>query len=199
MIDLQKEYATQNNSISKTLNGTKNIFKNFSDNCKNVMKNLEQKKIDINNDDSINDKTFFAFLADILKSFKDEKNDLLKELKNNEKLTKEKLDLCLKEELKTNNFLSDKNKENIEKFINTQVGNEITNEILAKKISQINDFTNEAYKRDMPQDEIRKKLDDPRFSIKSNDIASINLNDKIIKNDTMTIRKTAKNITKMAY
>ncbi|QKG30285.1 hypothetical protein [Campylobacter sp. RM16187] len=189
MIDLQQEYANQNNPamqiVKKTATGTKNIFSAFSENCKNVMANLDQKKIDVNVSDSINDKTLFAFLADILKSFKGEKNELLKELKRNEELTKQKLDLVLKEELRENNFLTAENKKNIERFLDTQVGSEITNEILAKKITQINNFTEEAQKRGMPQADIQNKLDDPRFSIRPSDVVSIDLQNKAVK-DTVS-------------
>lgn len=196
MIDLQQEYTNQNDPIAKvvknTINNTKNIFANFSDSCKHIMANLDQQKVDVRSDDSINDKTLFAFLADFLKGFKDERNELFKELKRNKELTSQKLDLSLKEELRKNDFLTEENKTNIENFLNSQTSGDIVRELVANKMNEINNFTEEAQKRGMPQELIKDKLEDPRFFIRASDIAKVDLDNKILKDEqelTQTIKK----------
>lgn len=55
----------------------------FSKKCKKISFDLEQNKIDINNDDSLADKNFFVFFADLLKAFKKDKHNEFKEFAKN--------------------------------------------------------------------------------------------------------------------
>ncbi|CAD7289508.1 hypothetical protein LMG7974_01585 [Campylobacter majalis] len=198
MIDLQQEYANQNNPAlqagKKLANSTKNIFSTFSENCKSIMANLDQQKIGVHNDDTLNDKTLFAFLADLLKSFKDNRNELLKELARNEELSKDKLDLILKEELKKNEFLSEENKKNIEEFLNSELGGDITKELVVDKVKQIENFKREAQERGIPKDEIEQKLQDPRFSIRPSDIARVDVKNPKIKEELQKVEQAVKKV-----
>lgn len=103
--------------VAEGVNKFNNKYKEFSKKCKRISFDLEQNKIDINNDDSLADKTFFAFLADLLKAFKKDKHsELMDELKENENLTREKLNAVLKIELENNDSLSKEQKESVKKY-----------------------------------------------------------------------------------
>lgn len=165
----------------------------FSKKCKKISFDLEQNKIDINNDDSLADKTFFAFLADLLKAFKKDKhNELMDELKDNENLTKDKLSKLLKIELENNDFLSKEEKENVDKFLN--VNNGFCVEIVGSKFKEINDFLGKAKELRMDEKSIKRKLDDFTFSAKDVQI----LTAQSSKDSMQNIQDAAKNAIKVA-
>ncbi|RDU60378.1 hypothetical protein [Helicobacter sp. MIT 14-3879] len=141
-----------------------NLYKNFSEKCKKISFDLEQNKIDINDNDSLGDKTFFAFLADLLKAFKKEglNGELINELKQNENLTKEKLNRFLKEELQNNTFLSKQEKIKVAKLLNSNLSNDLTIELIENKFREINDFR--AKEVGMSEKDRLRKLDTLEFS-----------------------------------
>lgn len=112
------------------------IFSKFKNNLGKIDKNLKNAKISINSDDSLCDKTFFAFLQDLLNDlFKnDKKNELLRELKINEGLTKEKLFTIMTNELETNQSLSKDMKEQIGKNMQNKYVQDLTFGIVKNKI-----------------------------------------------------------------
>ena len=129
------EMATQ--AMQKELKYPKDsIFSKFKNNLGKIDKNLKSTKISINSDDSLCDKTFFAFLQDLLNDlFKnDKKNELLRELKINEGLTKEKLFTIMTNELETNQSLSQDIKEQIGKNMQNKYVQDLTFGIVKNKI-----------------------------------------------------------------
>lgn len=113
------------------------IFSKFKNNLGKIDKNLKNTKISINSDDSLCDKTFFAFLQDLLNDlFKnDKKNELLKELKINEGLTKEKLFTIMTNELEQNQSLSKEAKEQIGKNMQNKYVQDLTFGIVKNKLN----------------------------------------------------------------
>ena len=129
------EMATQ--AMQKELKYPKDsIFSKFKNNLGKIDKNLKSTKISINADDSLCDKTFFAFLQDLLNDlFKnDKKNELLRELKINEGLTKEKLFTIMTNKLETNQSLSQDIKEQIGKNMQNKYVQDLTFGIVKNKI-----------------------------------------------------------------
>ncbi len=129
------EMATE--AMQKELKYPKpSIFDKFKNNLGKIDKNLKDTKISINADDSLCDKTFFAFLQDLLNDlFKnDKKNELLKELKINEGLTKEKLFTIMTNELETNQSLSKDLKEQISKNMQNKYVQDLTFGLVKNKI-----------------------------------------------------------------
>ena len=84
------------------MSNVKSIYRIFLEKCERAVFNLKQNKIDINDNDCYADKTIFAFLADLLRGDKEAnlKNILIRQLQENETLSKEKLQLILKDQLK---------------------------------------------------------------------------------------------------
>lgn len=151
--------------VAEGVNKFNNKYKEFSKKCKRISFDLEQNKIDINNDNSLADKTFFAFLADLLKAFKKDKHsELMDELKENENLTREKLNAVLKIELENNDSLSKEQKESVNKVLNAD--NDFCVEIVGNKFKEINDFLGKAKELGMDKISIQSKLDDFAFSAK---------------------------------
>ncbi|HIF9806852.1 TPA: hypothetical protein ACX8VE_001700 [Campylobacter jejuni] len=82
-------------------NKLKLAFEKFKEKTEDLKFNLSSIKININENDSYLDKTFFAFLADLLK-YKQEPNlhnKLVRLVKENEELTREKFTQSLWEEM----------------------------------------------------------------------------------------------------
>ena len=115
------------------------IFDKFKNNLKNVDKNIKDNKISINSDDSLCDKTFFAFLQDLLndlfKKKSDKNEELLKELKINESLSKEKLFTLMTNELEQNQTLSKEAKEQIGKNMQNKYVQDLTFGIVKNKLN----------------------------------------------------------------
>ena len=136
---------------------------------------FEQNKIHINNDDSYADKTFFAFLADILNSFKSKKiedngyDELFKELQENENLTKQKLNKLLNDELHNNNFLSNEQKSNIQNFLNKE--NDFACNLIGDKIKEVNDCVKDC--KGMDKVSLKSKLDS--IKITADNIRNVSL------------------------
>ncbi|WP_416861232.1 hypothetical protein [Helicobacter ganmani] len=114
------------------------IFDKFKNNLKSVDKNIKDNKISINSDDSLCDKTFFAFLQDLLndlfKKKSDKNEELLKELKINEALSKEKFFTLMTNELEQNQTLSKEVKEQIGKNIQNKYVQDLTFGIVKNKL-----------------------------------------------------------------
>lgn len=175
-----------NNSLGKGKKNLKELCKNFFEKCKNISSCLEQNKININSDDSLADKTFFAFLADILRAFKQEgskQNELLNELRKNENLTREKLEKMLSAELEKNESLSREQKEQISKFINTEYGKEFSTELVGRKFKDINDLRMHAEEVGLTKQDITDRLQDSKFDFSPKDIQAMTANSqlKIVK------------------
>ncbi|WP_290880667.1 hypothetical protein [Helicobacter sp.] len=106
------------------------IFSKFKNNLGKIDKNLKNTEISINSDDSLCDKTFFAFLQDLLndlfKKKSDKNEELLKELKINESLSKEKLFTLMTNELEQNQTLSKEAREQIGKNMQNKYVQDLT-------------------------------------------------------------------------
>lgn len=115
------------------------IFSKFKNNLGKIDKNLKNTKISINADDSLCDKTFFAFLQDLLndlfKKKSDKNKELLKELKINESLSKEKLFTLMTNELEQNQTLSKEAKEQICKNMQNKYVQDLTFGIVKNKLN----------------------------------------------------------------
>lgn len=162
-------------------------FKNIKNKFREMSLDLEQNKIDINENDALADKTFFAFLADLLKCFKKDKHsDLMDELKENENLTRERLEKLIKVELENNESLSKEQKEKIGKIIDADKD---CIDIIGDKFKEVNDFIKKAKEIGIDKESIANKLKEISFSAK--DIQKITAS-----NSDSTIKDTAKNVVK---
>lgn len=164
-------------------------FKEIKNKFRELSFDLEQNKIDINENDALADKAFFAFLADLLKCFKKDKHSaLMDELKENENLTRERLEKLIKVELENNESLSKEQKEKIGKIIDADKD---CIDIVGNKFKEVNDFIKKAQEIGMDKESIANKLKDISFSAK--DIQKITAS-----NGDSAIKDTVKNIVKQA-
>lgn len=168
------------------------VFKNIKNKFRDLSFDLEQNKIDINSDDALADKTFFAFLADLLKCFKKDKHStLMDELKENENLTRERLEKLIKVELENNESLSKEQKEKIGKIIEADKD---CIDIVGNKFKEINDFIKEAQKSGMDKESIANKVNGISFSPKDIQKITASNGDSAIKD---TVKEVAKQAIKM--
>lgn len=185
-------------AVSKTAKKAKrsasDILDNFQSKCKSISLDLNQNKIDISEHDSLGDKTFFAFLADLLRGFLEAKKqtDIMKELEKNENLTREKIMSFLNEELETNEKLTKEQKDRVGIFMNSKGGSDFCVELVGKKFKEINDFRMDAKKLGMESVDIAKKVQKIDFMPK--DIQEMTATDKKMFADSVV--SVVKNIAK---
>ena len=161
--------------VDGSVNKAKDIYRNFSKKCKDISWDLKQNSIQINADDSLADKTFFAFLADLLNGFKKNKgNTLMDELKDNENLTRDRLEKLLESELEANESLTNSVKQGIRKFLESEDNKEFATDLLGNKIKEINDFRAKAQELGMSQEELESKiLKDSKFDIIAKNVQAL--------------------------
>lgn len=101
------------------------IFDKFKNNLSKIDKNLKSQKEELKLDDALlGDNTFFKFLNDLLNSIKkksDKNEELLKELKINEALSKEKFFTLMTNELEQNKHLAKRQKSRLAKICKTNM------------------------------------------------------------------------------
>lgn len=164
-------------------------FKDIKNKFRDLSFDLEQNKIEINSDDALADKTLFAFLAYLLNCFKKDKySSLMDELKENENLTRERLEKLMKIEIENNEFLSKEQKEKISKVIEADKD---CIDIVGNKFKEINDFIKETQKIGIDKESIANKVKEISFSPK--DIQKITAS-----NGDSAIKDTIKNVVKQA-
>lgn len=169
------------NAGKSAFKNTKDIYKDFGNQCKEVSDNLRKNRGQINSDDALADRAFFAFLADFIEDFRkntqkksNDFNELVEELKENDKLTKERLSKILEMELVNNENLTNDKKIGIQKTFGDELGKEIAVELLASKIKKINDYKKEAKNFGLSDEDIEKKISlDSDFNISSKDIQNM--------------------------
>lgn len=120
-----------------------NFFSKLKNTFNEIDKNLQKNKININNDDSLIEKGFFALLQDLLNDIFNNKNNvktsnLLNELKKNEKLSKAKLIKSLVNSLEQNQNLSQKDKETIGKNLSNKYVQDLTFNLVTNKLDEQN-------------------------------------------------------------
>lgn len=130
------ELEQTQNLLDKTKEFTNSKFSSLRKKIAETELNLKQNKIAINSDDSLMDKGFFAFLADLLnyEKRKDFKTLLTEELKENETLSKKKLLSLLNKELENNEYLSKEQKESIAKNLSNKYIQDLSFELVNKKL-----------------------------------------------------------------
>lgn len=167
-------------------------FQTIKEKWNNMSFNLEQNQIHTDENDMLAEKTLFAFLADILKCFKKDKNyDLMKELKENENLTKEKLNEMFKKELENNKFLSKEEKELTNKLLNKD--NDFYTKLVGNKFREINDFR-EKNKNLLDDKKMKDKIDNIKFQARDVFQASKDLKSNTKKE---VAEKTIKQVAKL--
>lgn len=115
------------------------IFEKCKNKLEKIGKDLDIQKEKINLDENLlGDNNFFKFLNDLLnnllKDFDDKKN-LINELKENEKLSKEKLLTHLTNELEKNVNLNKEQKERINQNLGNEYVQNFTYNLINKKIN----------------------------------------------------------------
>lgn len=183
----------------------KTFYRNFLEKCERATLNLEQNKIAINESDSYADKTFFAFLADLLKGNTNMKlqNILRRELEENEELTKEKLQLVLKDQLKEymkldkeileQKGLAKLDYEQTNKLLDNENFMEFAHELISNKLEKFKNFIDTLKEKGKDIEQIDKTLAKQDFSIKVKDIQSLNAKaNSVVKNkqEAVNIVKT---------
>ncbi|WP_376843604.1 hypothetical protein [Campylobacter coli] len=168
-------------------------FREIINKCKKTQINLDKIHMNINESDSYAEKTFFAFLNDLLRINKpaDFKDELLKHLRENESLTNEKLQIILLEELKKYSF-TDENlkKENLENNIKNKELLNLTTYIINEKFEKLKSKIDDIENKD--SDEFYKVLKNNSeiLTIKQNDIVNYYAEtEKYIKENKNEIKK----------
>lgn len=160
------------------------FYKKFKESIEQSRERISNNhlKLDENN---LGDNNFFAFLNEWLKDLMryKEENDLIKELKENEALTREKLQLLLKDSLKEymrldkeileQKGLAGLDYEKANKLLSDENFMDFSYELISNKLEKLKEFANtlkEKGKNDKEINEILKKQD---LNIKAKDIQSM--------------------------
>lgn len=174
----------------------RDLARKFNDKCRDLSIDLSQNKIDINDNDALAEKAFFALLADLLNCFKKhyienrkdlDISELLDELKDNEKLTKQKLLKFLYSELQDNKTLSQESKDGITKLLDSEYGSNFATELLGSKIMQTNNFMKNAKELGMDMSSIKDGLD--KIGISTKDVQGMTAGSKQAKEIKETLSK----------
>ena len=167
------------------MSNVKSIYRIFLEKCERAVFNLKQNKIDINDNDCYADKTIFAFLADLLRGDKEAnlKNILIRQLQENETLSKEKLQLILKDQLKEylkldKEILKEKGLEHLDydkanKLLDNENFMEFTHELIDDKIKKLNKFAKALQEKGKDSTQITQTLQKQDLSIKTKDIQNL--------------------------
>lgn len=167
------------------MSNVKSIYKIFLEKCERATFNLKQNKIDINDNDCYADKTIFAFLADLLRGDKEAnlKNILIRQLQENETLTKEKLQLILKDQLKEymqldKEILKEKGLEHLDydkanKLLDNKNFIEFMRELIDGKIKKLDKFVKTLQEKGKDNTQIEQILQKQDLSIKTKDIQNL--------------------------
>lgn len=167
------------------MSNVKSIYRIFLEKCERAIFNLKQNKIDINDNDCYADKTIFAFLADLLRGDKEAnlKNILIRQLQENETLSKEKLQLILKDQLKEylkldKEILKEKGLEHLDydkanKLLDNENFMEFTHELIDDKIKKLNKFAKTLQEKGKDSTQITQTLQKQDLSIKTKDIQNL--------------------------
>ncbi|MCR2112193.1 hypothetical protein [Campylobacter upsaliensis] len=167
------------------MSNVKSIYRIFLEKCERAVFNLKQNKIDINDNDCYADKTIFAFLADLLRGDKEAnlKNILIRQLQENETLSKEKLQLILKDQLKEylkldKEILKEKGLEHLDydkanKLLDNENFMEFTHELIDDKIKKLNKFAKTLQEKGKDSTQITQTLQKQDLSIKTKDIQNL--------------------------
>lgn len=167
------------------MSNVKSIYKIFLEKCERATFNLKQNKIDINDNDCYADKTIFAFLADLLRGDKEAnlKNILIRQLQENETLTKEKLQLILKDQLKEymqldKEILKEKGLEHLDydkanKLLDNKNFIEFMHELIDGKIKKLDKFVKTLQEKGKDNTQIEQILQKQDLSIKTKDIQNL--------------------------
>lgn len=131
--------ATNEQLLEQQLSkGKISIFKKCKDKLENISKKLGEEKEKMNLDEHLlGDNTFFKFLNDLLNSpkLKQQKN-LTDELKENEKLSKEKFLTLLTNELEENQNLTKEQKEKIGKNLSNNYVQDLAFNLVNNKFNK---------------------------------------------------------------
>ncbi|MCR2062553.1 hypothetical protein [Campylobacter helveticus] len=188
------------------MNNIKSFYKNFLEKCERARFNLNQNKIDINENDSYADKTIFAFLADLLRNDQEAnlKNILIREVQENEALTKEKFQVILKDQLREymkldKDILKAKGLENLDydkanKLLDNDNFMEFTSELLNNKFEKLNKFAETLKEKGKDAKQITETLQKQDLSIKAKDIQSLSAKAGNVMKDKNTQKAIAEGI-----
>lgn len=116
------------------------IFNKCKDKLKKISKDLGEQKERINLDDNLlGDNTFFKFLNDLLNSSKlKQQGSITDELKENEKLSKEKFLRLLTNELELNQNFSKEQKEKLGKNLSNNYVQDLAFNLVSNKLNKQN-------------------------------------------------------------
>lgn len=188
------------------MNNIKSFYKNFLEKCERARFNLNQNKIDINENDSYADKTIFAFLADLLRNDQEAnlKNILIREVQENEALTKEKFQVILKDQLREymkldKDILKAKGLENLDydkanKLLDNDNFMEFTSELLNNKFEKLNKFAGTLKEKGKDAKQITETLQKQDLSIKAKDIQSLSAKAGNVMKDKNTQKAIAEGV-----
>ncbi|QBL12746.1 hypothetical protein [Campylobacter helveticus] len=188
------------------MNNIKSFYKNFLEKCERARFNLNQNKIDINENDSYADKTIFAFLADLLRNDQEAnlKNILIREVQENEALTKEKFQVILKDQLREymkldKDILKAKGLENLDydkanKLLDNDNFMEFTSELLNNKFEKLNKFAETLKEKGKDAKQITETLQKQDLSIKAKDIQSLSAKAGNVMKDKNTQKAIAEGV-----
>ncbi|ARE81437.1 hypothetical protein [Campylobacter helveticus] len=188
------------------MNNIKSFYKNFLEKCERARFNLNQNKIDINENDSYADKTIFAFLADLLRNDQEAnlKNILIREVQENEALTKEKFQVILKDQLREymkldKDILKAKGLENLDydkanKLLDNDNFMEFTSELLNNKFEKLNKFAETLKEKGKEAKQITETLQKQDLSIKAKDIQSLSAKASNVMKDKNTQKAIAEGV-----
>lgn len=113
-----------------------NFFSKLKNTFNEIGENLKENKHNINNDDILTENIFFIFLKEWLQNLLKKENLLLNKLKENEKLSKEKLIKSLVNSLEQNQNLSQKDKETIGKNLSNKYIQDLTFNLISNKLNE---------------------------------------------------------------
>ncbi|MCR2098752.1 hypothetical protein [Campylobacter upsaliensis] len=172
------------NMIEKTIEDGKSFYKDFKNQIAKSKENIKNNYIKVD-ETNLGDNNFFAFLNEWLKDLLKikEEDKLIDELKKNEALTKEKLQLILKDQLKEylkldKEILKEKGLEHLDydkanKLLDNENFMEFTHELIDDKIKKLNKFAKTLQEKGKDSTQITQTLQKQDLSIKTKDIQNL--------------------------
>lgn len=186
------------NMIEKTIEDGKSFYKDFKNQIAKSKENIKNNYIKVD-ETNLGDNNFFAFLNEWLKDLLKikEEDKLIDELKKNEALTKEKLQLILKDQLKEylkldKEMLEQKglgglNYDKANKLLDNENFMEFTHELINNKFEKLNNFINSLQEKGKDNKQIAQTLQKQDLSIKTKDIQSLSSKTSVDMKNTQKI------------
>ncbi|HEC1546142.1 TPA: hypothetical protein R1X38_000980 [Campylobacter upsaliensis] len=195
------------NMIEKTIEDGKSFYKDFKNQIAKSKENIKNNYIKVD-ETNLGDNNFFAFLNEWLKDLLKikEGDKLIDELKKNEALAKEKLQLILKDQLKEylkldkemleQKGLGELNYDKANKLLDNENFMEFTHELINNKFEKLNNFINSLQEKGKDSKQIAQTLQKQDLSIKTKDIQSLSSKTNVDMKNTQKIINEGSKIAK---